>query len=103
MTSARDRCAGVLWGLAMGDKNHGPMRMAALLAVSIAQTHATHAQEMQAQSQETHACSQVRRFAFDGNHAAAQYLKWYRDDDPFECLDMGNTFSTVFRNMTKVC
>lgn len=93
MTSARDRCAGALWGLAAGDKNHGPMRMAALLALSIAQTHG-------AQTQGTHASN--AQFAFDGAHAASKYYRWFYNDDPFECLDMGNTFRTVFLNMSKV-
>eukprot|EP00026_Physarum_polycephalum_P011648 Phypoly_transcript_11887.p1 GENE.Phypoly_transcript_11887~~Phypoly_transcript_11887.p1 ORF type:complete len:280 (+),score=35.67 Phypoly_transcript_11887:119-958(+) len=78
MASARDRCAGVLWGLAAGDKNGGPIRMAILLAESL-----------------------VAQSGYDRDHVISKYNTWYLGKDTEPCFDTGNTFRSVFQYMRK--
>jgi ADP-ribosylglycohydrolase len=80
MTSARDRCAGVLWGLAAGDKNGGPIRMAVLLAESL-----------------------VAQSGYDRDHVLSKYGAWYLGKDAEPCFDTGTTFWSVFKYMKNVC
>jgi ADP-ribosylglycohydrolase len=69
MTEAGDRIRGVLLGLAAGDRNGGPIRMAARLAESLAD-----------------------RRRFDPDDILARYLDWWRDG----AFDTGPTAATVF-------
>ena len=69
MTDARDRIRGALLGLAAGDRNGGPIRMAVRLAESL---------------------SDRRRF--DPEDVLARYLAWWRDG----AFDTGPTAATVF-------
>jgi len=71
-----DRCAGVLWGLAAGDKNGGPVRMAVLLSESLVE------------------CGKYDRD--DGIH---RYRKWFLGQDKESCFDTGSTFYSVFKHM----
>jgi len=78
MTSVRDRCAGVLWGLAAGDKNGGPIRMALLLAESI-----------------------VANSGYNRDHVVSKYNAWFLGQDAERCFDTGTTFYSVFSKMRK--
>lgn len=69
MGEYRDRIRGVLLGLAAGDRNGGPIRMAVRLAESLAD-----------------------RQRFDPDDALARYLAWWRDG----AFDTGPTAATVF-------
>lgn len=69
MTEARDRIQGVLLGLAVGDRNGGPIRMAIHLAESLAD-----------------------RRRFDPEDVLARYLEWWRGG----AFDTGPTAATVF-------
>lgn len=80
MATARDRCAGVLFGLAAGDKNGGPIRMAVLLAESI-----------------------ISSRGYNVEHVVETYNKWYLGKDTEKCFDTGGTFYGVFSAMKKVC
>ena len=79
MTSTRDRCAGVMWGLAAGDKNGGPIRMAILLAESL-----------------------VAKSGYDRDNTISKYNGWFLGKDSEPCFDTGNTFNSVFKHMRKV-
>lgn len=79
MTSVRDRCAGVLWGIAAGDKNGGPIRMAVLLAESL-----------------------VAKSGYDHDHVISKYNTWFLGKDKERCFDTGTTFYNVFQYMRKV-
>lgn len=79
MTTARDRCAGVLWGLAAGDKNGGPIRMAVILSETL-----------------------MRSKSFSKADVVASYQGWYQGKDDEPCFDTGQTFSNVFAKMHQV-
>src|SRR6516162_618561 len=64
----RDRVRGILLGLAAGDRNGGPIRMAVRLAESLAE-----------------------RRRFDPEAILARYLKWWRDG----AFDTGPTTAAV--------
>src|SRR5262245_58756972 len=64
----RDRCRGVLLGLAAGDRNGGPVRMALRLAASL-----------------------LRRETMDHEDVLAGYLDWWRTDG----VDSGPTVAAV--------
>ncbi|KAH3763396.1 ADP-ribosylglycohydrolase family protein [Pelomyxa schiedti] len=70
-----DRAKGVLLGLAAGDKNGGPVRMAVRVAESLA------------------ACGR-----FDRDDVVRRYHAWFKGPphDPEKCFDTGPTFSSVF-------
>ncbi len=70
MGEITDRIRGVLLGLAAGDRNGGPIRMAVHLAESLAD-----------------------RRRFDPEDVRARYLEWWRDG----AFDTGPTSATVFR------
>ena len=69
MAESRDRIRGILLGLAAGDRNGGPIRMAIRLAESLAE-----------------------RRRFDPEDVLARYLEWWRDG----AFDTGPTAATVF-------
>lgn len=70
MSNAADRARGILLGLAAGDRNGGPIRMAVRLAESLAQ-----------------------RSAFDAADIGARYLDWWHNG----AFDTGPTASRVFQ------
>eukprot|EP00727_Mastigamoeba_balamuthi_P003659 m51a1_g13290 putative zinc phosphodiesterase elac protein 2 (367) ;mRNA; r:24-2397 len=72
---AAGRAAGCLLGLAAGDRNGGPVRMATRLAESL---------------------GSLRRF--DRADVCARYLAWFRGPpyDDEAAIDTGNTFASVF-------
>lgn len=78
-TSIQQRCAGALWGLAAGDKNGGPIRMAVLLGESL--------------------CASSK---YNREEIISKYMNWYLDKDEERCFDTGNTFLTIFSYMNKV-
>jgi ADP-ribosyl-[dinitrogen reductase] hydrolase len=69
MTGIRDRVAGVLFGLAAGDRIGGPVRMAVRLAESLLHCH-----------------------AFDLDDIGSRYLDWWRDG----AFDTGPTAARIF-------
>lgn len=69
MSDASDRVAGILLGLAAGDRNGGPVRMAVRLAESL-----------------------IERRAVDVEDIAARYLAWWHDG----AFDTGPTAAEVF-------
>eukprot|EP00727_Mastigamoeba_balamuthi_P011499 m51a1_g6972 hypothetical protein (312) ;mRNA; r:104964-105899 len=74
-SGAAGRAAGCLLGLAAGDRNGGPVRMATRLAESL---------------------GSLRRF--DRADVCARYLAWFRGPpyDDEAAIDTGNTFASVF-------
>lgn len=79
MGSPQDRCEGALWGLAAGDKNGGPIRMAVLLAESL-----------------------IEKEKFDKDDVVKRYDDWYNNKDEEPCFDTGGTFVSVFKRMSQV-
>ena len=69
-----NRIFGCLVGLAAGDRNGGPIRMALRLANSL-----------------------VERKSFDAEDICARYLEWWRDD----AFDTGPTFAGVYSRVAK--
>lgn len=73
-TTKPDRVMGLLYGLAAGDQNGGPIRMALRLAESLAD-----------------------RQAFDPEDVLSRYLEWYRNG----AFDMGAVAARVFALIAK--
>jgi len=71
----RNSCVGVLIGLAAGDRNGGPVRMAVRLAESL-----------------------VDNKTYNRNDIIQRYFNWFQGPphDPERAFDTGNTFANVF-------
>lgn len=122
----QDRVAGILWGLAAGDKNGGPIRMAVLLAESLATTRVSIDAE-DACADPPNCAGDAKTCAVDAGDSAgdgkcgvevsakkkrrvrqfvrssvvSRYEAWYQGLDSEPCFDTGNTFSSVFSSMKR--
>jgi len=80
LNKVRDRVSGLLWGLAAGDRNGGPIRMALRLAESLLQYN-----------------------TYNRKDVIDRYYKWFKGPphDEEKSFDTGSTFLTVFTHVDK--